>query len=173
VTSLWEAPAAVAALIAWLLAPAQTIGQVAEREGFRRQFVGQSVGHYTNVSLPDAPVRSAIEGLSVAPASAANAAAATVYPRDEDFWRSRATNARAKLERDQLMADGFATRVSSLTREIVNTPEVTQQAKLRADLQKAMDELDRLEKVVLNSRRELETVQDEARRQGIPPSWLR
>lgn len=169
-TTLWEAPAAVAALIAWLLAPPLTIGQVAEREGYRRQFVGRSAGVYTNVDLAPLPAGSTVESSS---RLAAAAAEPTGTPRDEAWWRARMAAARAGLERDQLLADGYVVRVSALTREIVNQPDAAQQAKLRAQLQKAMDELDRLQKIVLADQRGLEAIQEEARRQGVPMGWLR
>ena len=169
---LWEAPAAVAALLAWLLAPAQTIGQVAEREEFRRQIVGQSTGVYTNVGLSPAPVRSAVEGLTARPAGAGDDGV-TAAPRAEAWWRNRITTARAALDRDQLLADGFSSRVNALTREIVNQTDAAQQARLRSQLQKAMDELDKLQKIVLTDRRELEAIQEDARRQAIPAAWLR
>lgn len=169
-TPLWEVPAAIAVLVGWLLAPPQTIGQVAAREELRRHVVGPSTGAYTNRDLSEHPVRSAVEGVLggafVEPQPAAN-------PRDEAWWRARISNARATLGRNQLLADGLATRVASLTREIVDEHDVAQQRRLRGHLQKAMENLDRQQRLVLSDRRDVEAFQEEARRQGVPPGWLR
>jgi len=94
-------------------------------------------------------------------------------PRDEAWWRTRISTARAMLDRNQMLADGLAMRVSSLTREIVNQVDTGEQARLRAQLKKTMDELDRQQKIVLGDRRTVEAVQEDARRLGIPMDWLR
>lgn len=166
-SSLWGAPAAAAILISWLLAPSETIGQVAAREEFRRQLVGRSTRLYTNYDLPVQAIAAAVEFPAVVPDPA------SALPRDEAWWRTRIATARAMLDRNQMLADGLAMRVSSLTREIVNQVDTGEQARLRAQLKKTMDELDRQQKIVLGDRRTVEAVQEDARRLGIPMDWLR
>jgi hypothetical protein len=169
VSSLWEVPAAAAVLIGWLLAPSETIGQIAAREEFRRQLVGRSARLYTNYDLPTQAIPAAVEA-PLGPPAPDRAAA---LPRDEAWWRARIGTARAVLDRNQMLADGLAMRVSNLTREIVNQLDAAEQARLRTQLQKTMDELDRQQKVVLGDRRSLEAIQEDARRLGIPMEWLR
>ena len=168
-SSLWEVPAAAALLISWLLTPSETIGQVAAREEFRRQLVGRSARVYTNYDLPTQAIPAAVE----VPASLLVAAPAPDLPRDESWWRARVGNARAVLERNQMLADGLAMRVTNLTREIVNQLDSAEQARLRTQLQKTMDELDRQQKILLGDQRSLEAIQDDARGLGIPRDWLR
>ena len=167
-SSLWEVPAAAALLISWLLTPSETIGQVAAREEFRRQLVGRSARLYTNYDLPTQAIPAAVEVPASPPGSSAPA-----LPRDESWWRTRVGTARAVLERNQMLADGLAMRVSNLTREIVNQADSAEQARLRTQLQKTMDELDRQQKIVLGDQRSLEAIQEDARRLGIPRDWLR
>jgi hypothetical protein len=169
VSSLWEVPAAAAILIGWLLAPSETIGQVAAREEFRRQLVGRSARLYTNYDLPTQAIPAAVEVSLSSPA----AVQVPALPRDEAWWRSRIATARAVLERNQMLADGLAMRVSNLTREIVNQLDSGEQARLRIQLQKTIDELDRQQKIVLGDRRSLEAIQEDARRLNIPMEWLR
>ncbi|HEX5214324.1 MAG TPA: hypothetical protein VFV98_02615 [Vicinamibacterales bacterium] len=166
-SSLWGAPAAAAILIGWLLAPPETIGQVASREEFRRQLVGRSTRLYTNYDLPVQAIVSEIDAPAPTPDPV------SVLPRDEAWWRTRIATARAMLDRNQILADGLAMRVSSLTREIVNQVDTGEQARLRAQLKKTMDELDRQQKIVLGDRRTVEAIQEDARRLGIPMGWLR
>ena len=168
-SSLWEVPAAAAILIGWLLAPSETIGQVAAREEFRRQLVGRSARLYTNYDLPTQAIPAAVEY----PEGQSAAAQVPALPRDEGWWRTRMGTARAVLERNQMLADGLAMRVSNLTREIVNQIDAGEQARLRSQLLKTMDELDRQQKVVLGDRRSLEAIQEDARRMNIPMAWLR
>ncbi len=166
---LWEVPAAAAILIGWLLAPPETIGQVAAREEFRRQLVGRSARLYSNYDLPTQATPAAVE----IPAGLPEADRPPALPRDEGWWRARIGTARAVLERNQMLADGLAMRVSNLTREIVNQIDAGEQARLRIQLQKTMDELDRQQKIVLGDQRSLEAIQEDARRLGIPRDWLR
>ena len=168
-SSLWEVPAAAALLISWLLAPSETIGQVAAREEFRRHLVGRSARLYTNYDLPTQEIPAAVG----VPAGLPTADQVPVLPRDESWWRARIGMARAVLERNQMLADGLGMRVSNLTREIVNQLDPGEQARLRNQLQKTMDELDRQQKIVLGDRRSLEAIQEDARRLNIPMEWLR
>ena len=48
-----------------------------------------------------------------------------------------------------------------------------QQAKRCDDRQKAIDELNRLTKQIADDKKAIADLQEEARRAGVPPGWLR
>ena len=93
--------------------------------------------------------------------------------KDENWWRSRVQAARAALERDELMLDAMQSRVNLLTSQVVGRDDPFQRQQIRESLQKAIEELDRLQKIVLADRTALEDIQTDARPNSIPPGWVR
>jgi hypothetical protein len=179
--TLWEVPAVVAALLAWMAAPPATIGEAAAREALRRELTGKATRLYTNVDLPPvveeiadprpAPVGSGTPGSASVAASAPPAAPAEI--RDEAWWQNRVTALRTSTERHVLLADAMQTRINSLTADVVSRDDPFQRAELRLQLQQALSEFDRLQVLVIEGRRSLEDVLAEARRAGVPPGWVR
>jgi hypothetical protein len=65
------------------------------------------------------------------------------------------------------------TRINSLQSDVVNIDDPAQQALARQNLGRALGELERLEKQVQADQEEIKRVQDEARRERVPPGWIR
>ena len=57
--------------------------------------------------------------------------------------------------------------------DFVNRDDPVQRNKIESDRQKAIDELERLKKNIEQDRREIDDLEEEARRAGVPPGWLR
>jgi hypothetical protein len=196
--SLWQAATAVVALLSWLAAPPTSLAEVAQKEAVRRQMTAKSVATYSNDSLPaaepgdsvsipggafaaaridtapppdddDAPKPTAVAS-SVAPAPEPAAAESVV---DEQGWRERMRAARQTLDSDQQLAEGMQSRASALQTDVTNRDDPAQQAALRTQLQRALVELDRLKKQIEIDKKAIEKVQDDARRKGVPPGWVR
>lgn len=94
-------------------------------------------------------------------------------PQGEDYWRNRMDAARAALDRDQVLRDAMQTRVNSLQSDIVNRDDPAQRSLLQQQLNRALGELERLARQIETDEQEIATIQTEARRQGIPPGWIR
>ena len=111
----------------------------------------------------------------VAPAAAAPAqsAAAPVVKNDEKAWRERMTSAREALERDEVLMDAMQSKINGLQADIVNRDDPAQQNQLRQQLARSLAELDRLKKQVETGKKAVADIQTEARRQGVPPGWIR
>ncbi len=92
---------------------------------------------------------------------------------DEKAWRDKMSGARQSLERNEGLVDAMQSRVNSLQTDVVNRDDPAQQAQLRQQLSKALSELDRLKKVVDGDRKAITDIQNEARKQGVPPGWVR
>jgi len=179
VNTLWQVPVVVATLLTWLSGPPGSLADAADREALRRTLTPKATRVYTNQDLPEMGVSD--ESLDV-PAGPKLVPVAMIIPgtgtavqpvKDENWWRSRVQSARASLERDELMADAMQTRVNLLTSQVVGRDDPFQRQQIRESLQKAVEELDRLQKIVLSDRTALEGIQTDARREGIPPGWVR
>ena len=83
------------------------------------------------------------------------------------------TDARAALERDQLLLEAMQGRVNSLNTEFVNRDDPAQRAQLAELRQRALDEVTRLTKQVASDREAIAAIEDDARKKGIPPGWIR
>jgi hypothetical protein len=157
--------------------PAASLGEVAVREAVRRQAMTASLRKLTDADIGPAPVRPAT------PKPLADAAAATeeVKPgekppepvKDETWWRNRMTGARAALERDKLLLAALDNRVSTLTRDAVNRDDPAQRAALIAERLRALEELDLMKKQVAADTQAIADIEEEARKAGIPPGWIR
>lgn len=183
----WQTPIVILALMgSWLVAPPRTLGEASQREAFRRQLAGKSRVSLTNLGqpleiplVPPPPPASADQqaGAAGAPPAAAAGAAAAPIPadkvKDEKFWRDRIATAQDRVNRDAMMIQALQTRINTLKRDSVNLDDPNKQKNAREELQKMMDELDRTQKSIEQSRKAIVDIQDEARRLNVPAGWVR
>ena len=92
---------------------------------------------------------------------------------DEKWWRERVATAGAALDRDQGLAAAMQSHVNALTTDWTNRDNPVQKAQIFDERQRALAELDRLKKTVTSDRGAIDAIQQDARRQGIPPGWIR
>jgi hypothetical protein len=120
------------------------------------------------------PGASAAEPAGRGGAAAANApAAAAAQKKDEQYWRKRIQAERDALARAQTFAEALQTRINVLSADFVARDDPAQRAVIGADRQKALAELDRLKQEIAQFTKGIAATQDEARRAGVPPGWLR
>lgn len=196
--TLWQTPAVVLTLVTWLMSPPANLAEVSQREALRRSLTPKSAGSYSNENMrPDLfPVRlaepvatAAAEGSiasvsqagsqTTAPA-AAQSGEASAQPvamkgpaMDEKAWRARMTEARANLDRNQGLLEAMQSRVNSLQGDVVNRDDPAQQGALRQQLGKALGELERLKAQVVADQKAMADIQTDARKQNVPPGWVR
>ncbi len=91
----------------------------------------------------------------------------------EKFWRDRMTAMRQTLEQDQVLLDALQSRINALNTDFVNRDDPAQRASIDDQRQRATAELDRLTKQVAADQKAIQDLQDEARRKGVPPGWIR
>jgi hypothetical protein len=177
------------------------LADVAKDEEARRKAVKKPAKVYTNDSLrPDttagvaaAPpaqgtTPAATAGLAgagqpgvsdTAPANAAPAAnaapddAAAAGKQDQAYWQNRIKGARAAVARSQLFADSLQTRINSLLTDFVNRDNPVEKAKIEQDRNAALAELEKVKKEIEAQQKTITAIEDEARRAGVPPGWLR
>ena len=192
--------AAVACLLslglAWeaAAAPAQSLADVARQEQERRKNVKEPSKVYTNEDLnkypanPPPPDQKTAQDKPAAnstgaakPDAAKPAAAAGEKPapapdapvRDEQYWRGRITSARDALARSETFRDALQSRINVLTTDFVNRDDPAQRAAIAFDRQKSLAELDRVQADIQSQTKQIADIEEEARRAGVPPGWLR
>ena len=94
-------------------------------------------------------------------------------PMDQAAWGKQMKDLRDHLDRDQTYVDALQSRVNALTTDFVARDDPAQRAQLGLDRQKALTELDRLKKQIGDDKRAIADLEEDARRSGVPPGWLR
>jgi hypothetical protein len=93
--------------------------------------------------------------------------------KDQKYWSGRRKALQDALSRDQTFSDALQSRINALNRDFVNEANPVKQRAIGADRQKALDELDRLKKQIVDDQKALSDFDEDARRAGVPPGWLR
>jgi hypothetical protein len=175
-------PAAILLTVAvsGVAAGAQSLGDVARKEEARRK-AAPATKVYTNKDLGggpgDAPAATTPPA-APAPAAPASTPAAEQAKdkgpvKDQAYWAARMKGLQGQLERDQNYADAMQTRINALTTDFVNRDDPAQRSSIERDRQKSMAELARLKKSIEDGKKAIADLEEEARRAGAPPGWLR
>lgn len=183
------AAASVALLLAAfpLAASAQSLGTLAQSENARRQAKPKSGKVYTNESLrsdftasqpapatPDgAAPATASAPASTDPGAAAPADASTSEKKDEAYWKKRMTDARDQLTRAEAFAAALESQINGLTVDFLQRDDPAQRATIETNRKKAIAEHERVLREVASHKKAITAVEDEARKAGVPPGWLR
>ena len=107
------------------------------------------------------------------PAEALKPAGEAAPAQGETYWRGRITMARESLRRNESFAEALQSRINALTTDFVNRDNPIQRQQIGEDRQKALDELARVKAEVEAGRRSIADIEEEARKAGVPPGWLR
>ena len=178
----------------------QSLAEVARKEEARRKAVTVPARVYTNEDLSAAPESSpatakpadagsvdSVSAVVPSPAAAASQPVVLAVPgsggdavpaaleeeRDEAFWRSTITRARDALDRSRVLTDALQSRLNALATDIVNRDDPAQRAQLELERQRALAELDRVRAEVAAQTRAIADIEEDARKAGVPPGWLR
>jgi hypothetical protein len=183
IVRLLSATGLAAAMVA--TAGAQSLGELAKREEARREafktpgkvLTNDTIRSTVRPSTPAAPAQPA--PASSAPNAAAPAVAAEKPKPEPDrkaqeaAWRQRITTARDSLQRSQMFAEALQSRINGLTTDFTSRDDPAQRAVVANDRQKALAELDRVRNDITQQTKAIADIQEEARRAGVPPGWLR
>jgi len=175
---------AMAAALAMLvcLPPASVFGQtpslveLARKEQERRKTVKGSPKVYSDNNLPKpAPAPAAALPPATPPEQQkpAEPPAKAEEQKDEAWWRARMAQTREELRRNEVFADALQSRVNALSNDAANIDDPYQRAKAAQDRQKAIAELDRVKAEIEQSKKQISDIEEEARKAGVPPGWLR
>ncbi len=167
------------------------LAQVAREEEARRQSIRKPAKVYTNNDLrSDTSIGVAGPPAGTTAATSGNASPSNVTPgapsvnlpggtappapaQAQAYWQNRIKDARTQVTRSQMFADSLQTRINSLRTDFVNRDDPAQKAQIERDLNAALAELERVKKELDDNTKKITTIEDEARRAGVPPGWLR
>jgi len=166
--------------------PSAPLADVAKAEEARRKSVRKPAKVYTNGSLstdvsPGVPAPPTPE----APASPSNAtpgdptkpatpgASDAPARKGQDYWAGRMKAAQDQVARTQIFMDSLQSRINALTTDFVNRDDPAQRGKIEGDRKAALAELERVKKELEEQTKAIKTIEEEARRAGVPPGWLR
>src|SRR6266545_7941684 len=162
---------------------AQSLGDVAKKEEERRKAVASAGKVYTNKDLPSVPspttppAPATPESRTDAPkdkqTEAQPGAEGKPVVKDQAYWAERKKTVQGQLDRDQTLSDALQSRINALTTDFVNRSDPAQRAVIERDRQKALAELTNLKKQIDDDKKALADLEEEARRTGVPPGWLR
>lgn len=183
---LWAA-VAVAVIVGWSLpavAQKPPLAEVAKKEQERRKAAPEATKKLTNKDLPESAVKPKDEAPQAGTAPSAEQPSAGEAARNpeatpaedeknEAWWRSRITEAREELRRNEMFAEALQSRINGLTTEFVNRDDPFQRGKIGEDRQKAIVELERVRAEIAVNQKQIESIEEEARKAGVPPGWLR
>jgi hypothetical protein len=158
-----------------------TLADLALKERERRQALKVRATVITEADLPRMPAASvqlpapAPVPAAKTPALSGQAAAAgqTGESKDEAWWRQRIAFARDDLRRSDILAEALQTRLNVLASDIASRDDPHQRARLAGDREKALAELERLKSAIELQKHKIGEIEEEARRAGVPPGWLR
>ncbi len=181
----------VALLLASVTAAApQSLADVARAEQARRKTITGQAKVYTNEDLgkgdgvpapppatgtpansamPPAPAATGARPAAVKPAEAPPAAAG----QDEKYWRTRITDAKTAVQRSQAFHDALQSQINGLYTEFVAMGDPARRAVIEKRRLAAIAEQDRLKAEIAKQTKAIADIEDEARRAGAPPGWLR
>lgn len=162
--------------------PAQSLADVAQKEQERLKTVKPAGKVLTNKDLGSALPAAGTPPADPLPAADAATTTKPTEPvrekektpvRDQAYWSGRLKELRTQLDRDQTYAEALQTRINSLTADFVNRDDPAQRSVIERDRQRAASELDRLTKAIADGKKAIADLEEEARRAGAPPGWLR
>lgn len=167
---------------------AQSLAEVGRREEARRKTITSPAKLYTNADLRSGGLTVAQRAPGATEADAEpdaeteaspDDAAGDVgdeeveEPRTEEYWRERITSARSQLTRSQLFLEAMQNRVDGLWAEYTARDDPAQRQQVASQRQQALDELEHVRLEIDEQTQNIGDIEEEARRAGVPPAWLR
>ena len=168
-----------------------TLGEVAKKEADRRKAQPAAGKVYTNKDLPpsaQAPAApsGAGTGAPVDPVAAATAekpaepkpeGEAKPEPageqKDEAWWKNRMMSTREELRRNEMFAEALQTRINALSRDYTSRDNPAQRRQIGQERAESLTELNRVKQDVERGKKQIADLEEEARKAGVPPGWLR
>ena len=178
---------------------AQSLGELAKREAERKKSKPTATKTYTNGDLKSVPAPSGIAAGDPLAAKdskdakdpdakdskdpkdvkepekvdATKPAEPAKPAKDEAYWRGRMAAAREDVRRNEAFKEAMQTRINALTADFTARDDPYQRAKIADDRQKSLAELARLTEDIDKGNKLIVEIEEEARRAGVPPGWIR
>jgi hypothetical protein len=174
-----------------LVVGGQSLAEMAKKEEARRKTIKQTAKVYSNEDLrrdptadttppPPAPPSGNVSPAGPEPSTKVpkvDLPAGKVEPaageKGQAYWTERIGSARAALERSKIFADALQARINALSTDFVNRDDPAQRSQIELERQRAISELERVKKEIAAHTKAIGDIEEEARKAGVPPGWLR
>ncbi|HWW82820.1 MAG TPA: hypothetical protein VNZ26_04410 [Vicinamibacterales bacterium] len=113
------------------------------------------------------------DGSATGDAKGGTSAKGSPAANTQQAWASRKKTLQDQLDRDQVFSDALQSRINALLTDFTNHDDPVQRAAIERDRQKALSELGQLTKKLQEDKKAVADLEEEARRAGVPPGWLR
>jgi len=171
-----------------------TLGDLARQEQERRSKASPPEKVYKNEDLKDgglpsgpAPADAAAAGAGTSTGDAKPSTEAQTPPvkgassdnaadkgtKGEADWHLRITAAREELQRNETFLEALQSRINALTTDFAARDNPVERARIAEERQKALEDLARVKADVDKSKKHITEIEEEARKAGVPPGWLR
>jgi len=131
----------------------------------------------TSANAKDAKAADAKDAKSGAAAKGADAKADDAKKEDatktEKYWRDRMDAAREDVRRNQAFASALQSRINGLTADFTARDDPYQRAQIGDERQKALAELERVNKAIEDGNKAIASIEEEARKAMVPAGWIR
>ena len=169
------------ALATWSeLVTVQSLAEVAKKEEARRRSIPVRGRVYTNNDLKPEPVPATADAAPDSAAPNAKEEPARGEPsgdaqsaKGEAYWKGLIRNARAALDRSQVVAAALQSRMNALDRDIAARDDPAQRSQLEGDRRRVLRELERITLEIAEQTKAIALIEEDARKAGVPPGWLR
>ncbi|MBZ5560515.1 MAG: hypothetical protein LAO77_24940 [Acidobacteriia bacterium] len=169
---------------------AQSLADIAKKEEERRKTIATPAKVYTNKDLSPVPATTATPPAATTPADTAkdadkskdtkdakdakDASGGKDTPvKDQKYWSERQKALQAQLDHDMSFADALQVKINAQTTDFIARDDPAQKAQIERDRNKSLADLEGLKKAIEADKKAIADFQEEARRAGVPPGWLR
>jgi hypothetical protein len=94
-------------------------------------------------------------------------------PKDQKYWSERLKGLQTQLDKDSSFADALQVKINAQTTDFIARDNPVQKAQIERDRNKSLADLEGLKKTIEADKKALADFQEEARKAGVPPGWLR
>ena len=155
-----------------------SLAELAQKEQARKKALKAAPTKvYSDKDLPKSsaapPVASAVPPSTPVVAEEKPAEPPNPPESDETAWRNRMAQAREAQRRAEAFAAALQSRINALTTDAVNRDDPYQRAKIADERLKAVAELQRVQGEIEQSKKDIAGIEEEARKAGVPPGWIR
>lgn len=166
-------------------ASAQSLADLARKEESRRKQLKQSSKVLTNKDLrpsdhppPPPPVATTPApapgaGPDAPPAKSPGDLDEEQAQKDEQAWRQKMKDARVALERNQMYADALQSKINALWADFTARDDPAQRAQIELERKRALAEQERVKGEIEAQKKAVADLEEEARKAGVPPGWIR
>jgi hypothetical protein len=93
--------------------------------------------------------------------------------KDQAYWSNRMKGLQTQLDRDQTLLAALESRVNALNTDFVSRDDPAQRGVIESNRKKALAEQASMKQQVDADKKAIADLEEEARRAGAPPGWLR